>query len=64
MGLQSFWKNYKVLIVMGPGLGLVHWGWFRLQATNSLLHKPKEERVPEPGIVAYVSTTASAAKSK
>lgn len=47
MGLHIFWHNYKVLIVMGTGLGLIHWGWFNLKS-NPLLHKPKEEVPLEP----------------
>uniref|UniRef100_A0A3Q3MLY2 PNAS-117 n=1 Tax=Mastacembelus armatus TaxID=205130 RepID=A0A3Q3MLY2_9TELE len=47
MGLQRFWHNYKVLIVMGTGLGLIHWGWYNLKS-NPLLHKSKEdEYIPE-----------------
>lgn len=61
MGLRDFWRNYKVLIVMGTSLGLIHWGWYNLKA-NPLLHKTRDEHVPEPGIVAYVSPPA--AKSK
>lgn len=67
MGLQEFWKSYKVLIVMGPSLGLIHWGWYTIQK-NPLLHKSKEESIPEPWIVAYVSPPATTppapAKSK
>ncbi|XP_070778937.1 uncharacterized protein [Enoplosus armatus] len=66
MGLREFWKSYKVLIVMGTSLGLIHWGWYNLKA-NPLLHKAREESIPEPGIVAYVSpptAPAAAAKSK
>ncbi|KAF3688149.1 hypothetical protein EXN66_Car003821 [Channa argus] len=65
MGLRAFWTNYKVLIVMGSGLGLIHWGWYNMRS-NPLLHPPKEEYVPEPGIVAYASRPAAAptAKSK
>lgn len=58
MGLQDFWRNYKVLIVMGSGLGLIHWGWFHLKS-NPLLHKPRDDTVPEPAIVAYVSRPAA-----
>ncbi|TKS67963.1 hypothetical protein D9C73_002023 [Collichthys lucidus] len=64
MGLQEFWRRYKVLIVMGTSLGLIHWGWYNLKG-NPLLHKDKEEYIPEPGIVAYVSRPPpAAAKSK
>lgn len=62
MGLQGFWNNYKVLIVMGASLGLIHWGWLNLKA-NPQLRKAREDYIPEPGIVSYVSPPA-AAKSK
>lgn len=52
--LRSFWNNYKVLIVMGSGLGLVHWGWYSIKS-NPLLKKSREEYIPEPGIVSYVA---------
>uniref|UniRef100_A0A3B4Z5D3 Uncharacterized protein n=1 Tax=Stegastes partitus TaxID=144197 RepID=A0A3B4Z5D3_9TELE len=68
MGLREFWHNYKVLIVMGTSLGLIHWGWHSLK-TNPLLHKNRDDYIPEPGIVAYVSPPpppppAAPAKSK
>lgn len=66
MGLRQFWKNYKVLIVMGTSLGLIHLGWYNLKG-NPLLQKNKENYVPEPGIVAFVSppaAPAAPAKSK
>lgn len=59
MTLQGIWKNYKVLIVMGSSLGLIHLGWYHLKA-NPLLHKSKEELVPKPGIVTYVSPSSAA----
>ncbi|KAG8583989.1 hypothetical protein GDO81_008628 [Engystomops pustulosus] len=45
MGLQSVWKSYKVLIVMGAGLGVVHWGWYNMQY-NSIFHPEGEGRLP------------------
>uniref|UniRef100_A0A663N0T7 Uncharacterized protein n=1 Tax=Athene cunicularia TaxID=194338 RepID=A0A663N0T7_ATHCN len=33
MGLKTIWKDYKVLIVMIPSLGLVHWGWFYIKSS-------------------------------
>lgn len=54
MSLRDVWRNYKVLIVMGSSLGLIHLGWYQLK-TNPLIHRTKEELVPEPGIVPYVS---------
>jgi len=59
MGLREFWTNYKVLIVMGTSLGLIHWGWYNLKA-NPLLRKNREDYIPEPGIVAFVSPPAAA----
>ena len=59
MGVRDIWKNYKVLIVMLPSLGLVHWGWYGLKA-NPLLRKNRELEVPEPAVVRSVSSrTAS-----
>lgn len=58
MGLRDLWTNYKVLIVMGTGLGLIHWGWYNLKS-NPTLHKKEEEYIPEPGIVTYVSPPAA-----
>uniref|UniRef100_A0A8P4K4S3 Uncharacterized protein n=1 Tax=Dicentrarchus labrax TaxID=13489 RepID=A0A8P4K4S3_DICLA len=59
MGLRDFWKSYKVLIVTGSGLGLIHLGWYNLKA-NPLLHKARDNYIPEPGIVAYVSAPPAA----
>lgn len=60
MGLRDVWKNYKVLIVMGTSLGLIHWGWYNLK-TSPLLQRDKQDFIPEPGIVAFVSPPAAAA---
>lgn len=59
MGLQTIWKNYKVLIVMGTSLGLIHFGWYNLKS-NPMFHKEREEFIPVPGIVAHVSPPAAA----
>ncbi|MEE6474425.1 hypothetical protein FKM82_010378 [Ascaphus truei] len=53
MGLETIWKNYKVLIVMGTGLGLIHWGWYHVKI-NPIFHPNRKDFVPEPGIVSYV----------
>ncbi|XP_061478536.1 uncharacterized LOC128706665 homolog [Rhineura floridana] len=53
MGLKSIWKNYRVLIVMGTGLVLVHWGWYNIQS-NPVFQPKREDIASEPGIVAYV----------
>uniref|UniRef100_A0A8C3BXC9 Uncharacterized protein n=1 Tax=Cairina moschata TaxID=8855 RepID=A0A8C3BXC9_CAIMO len=52
MGLKTFWKSYKVLIVMGTGLGLVHWGWFHIKS-SPIFQVKTEDFVSEPAIVAY-----------
>lgn len=39
---------------MGTGLGLVHWGWYTIKS-NPLFKKSREEYIPEPGIVSYIS---------
>ncbi|XP_072565596.1 uncharacterized protein [Paramormyrops kingsleyae] len=54
MGLTSIWKQYRVLIVMGTSLGLIHWGWYTLKS-HPLLRRKEEEYIPEPGIVSYVA---------
>ncbi|KAK2817569.1 hypothetical protein Q5P01_025760 [Channa striata] len=47
MGLRAFWTNYKVLIVMGTGLGLIHWGCCcaccqrQVNRTESVSMKPR-----------------------
>uniref|UniRef100_A0A674AD75 Uncharacterized protein n=1 Tax=Salmo trutta TaxID=8032 RepID=A0A674AD75_SALTR len=50
MGLQTIWNNYKVLIVMGTSLGLIHWGWTHTLGLDSYTGN-KQDYVPEPGIV-------------
>uniref|UniRef100_A0A8C2XP23 Uncharacterized protein n=1 Tax=Cyclopterus lumpus TaxID=8103 RepID=A0A8C2XP23_CYCLU len=66
MGLRGFWQGNKVLLVMVPSLGLIHWGWYHLKE-NPQLYKTKAEYTPEPGIAAYVPPRAArpaAAESK
>lgn len=45
MGIKSIWKNYKVLIVMGTGLGLTHWGWYRINS-NPIFNPAAEVQAP------------------
>lgn len=63
MGLKTFWKSYKVLIVMGTGLGLVHWGWFHIKS-SPIFQVKTEDFVPEPAIVAYVMQKDNKNKEK
>ncbi|KYO23750.1 hypothetical protein Y1Q_0002363 [Alligator mississippiensis] len=53
MGLKTIWKNYKVLIVMGPSLVLIHWGWYNIQS-NPIFKMKREDLDQEPGIVTHV----------
>uniref|UniRef100_A0A8C3ES84 Uncharacterized protein n=1 Tax=Corvus moneduloides TaxID=1196302 RepID=A0A8C3ES84_CORMO len=53
MGLKTFWKDYKVLIVVGAGLGLVHGGWLHMKS-SPIFQVKTEDFVPEPGIVTFM----------
>uniref|UniRef100_A0A8C7FSB8 Uncharacterized protein n=1 Tax=Oncorhynchus kisutch TaxID=8019 RepID=A0A8C7FSB8_ONCKI len=44
MGLRTIWNNYKVLIVMGTSLGLIHWGWYNVKS-HPALHKNKQDYI-------------------
>jgi len=63
MSLKTLWKDYKVLIVMGISLGLVHWSWFHIKS-SPLFQVKTEEIVPEPGIVTYVMQSDHKNKEK
>lgn len=53
MGLKTFWKDNKVLIVMGTSLGLVHWGWLYLKS-SPIFQRKTDDFVPEPEIVTFM----------
>ncbi|XP_063774622.1 uncharacterized LOC128706665 homolog [Pseudophryne corroboree] len=61
MGLKSVWKNYKVLIVMGTGLGITHWGWYNMQS-NPVFHPEGEGRLPY--VVRYLTGKETDTKAK
>lgn len=63
MSLRRVWKNYKVLIVMVPSLGLIHLGWYQLKS-NPLLSRTQEKPVPQPGIVTYASPSTAPPTAK
>ncbi|XP_077782578.1 uncharacterized protein LOC144327316 [Podarcis muralis] len=63
MGIKSIWKNYKVLIVMGPSLALIHWGWYNIKS-NPMFQPKSEDTVPDPGLVTYVLQQDSKSKKK
>lgn len=55
MGLVNVWRNYKVLIVMLPSLGLLHLGWYYMKDANPLNQRKPRDELPEPGIVAFLT---------
>ncbi|CAN8202644.1 unnamed protein product [Coccothraustes coccothraustes] len=57
MGLKTFWKDNKVLIVMGTSLGLVHWGWYYLKS-SPIFQVKTEDFSPERDILAFMMQTA------
>ncbi|XP_065592141.1 uncharacterized LOC128706665 homolog isoform X1 [Cyrtonyx montezumae] len=63
MRLKTLWKDYKVLIVMGTSLVLVHWSWFHIKS-SPLFQVKTEEVIPEPGIVAYMNQSDRKNKEK
>ena len=63
MGVREIWNSYKVLIVMGTSLGLIHWGWYTVKS-NPLLRKDKDNYTPETGIVAFVAPLPTPSKTK
>lgn len=63
MSLKTIWKDYKVLIVMGTGLVLVHWGWFHIKS-SPIFQVKTEDVVAEPGIVSYVMQSDQKNKEK
>lgn len=63
MGLKTFWRDHRLLIVMIPSLALIHLGWYSIQGHPAFQPK-REEIVPEPGIVTYVLEQEKRAKGK
>uniref|UniRef100_A0A4W3H8D1 Uncharacterized protein n=1 Tax=Callorhinchus milii TaxID=7868 RepID=A0A4W3H8D1_CALMI len=52
MGLKTIWKSYRVLIVMGTSLGLIHLGWYNMKSSDIFKSKD-QEFMPEPPLVTY-----------
>ncbi|XP_060545315.1 uncharacterized LOC128706665 homolog [Pantherophis guttatus] len=53
MGLRDFWKNYRIFIVTGTGMVLIHWGWYKIKS-NPLFQPKKEDYYEDSDIVRYV----------
>ncbi|XP_072772547.1 uncharacterized protein [Nerophis lumbriciformis] len=43
MRMRDVWRNYKVLIVMGSSLVLIHVGWYQLKSNPRLRQHRKQE---------------------
>ncbi|XP_062813777.1 uncharacterized LOC128706665 homolog [Anolis carolinensis] len=63
MGLKTIWKNYRVIIVMGTSLVLVHLGWYNMKS-HPVFQPKTDDFVPEPGIVTYVLQAEKQNKGK
>lgn len=63
MGLKTFWKDNKVLIVMGTSRGLVHWGWYYLKS-SPVFQVKTEDFVPELGILTFMMQSNHENKEK
>ncbi|XP_070276010.1 uncharacterized protein [Myotis yumanensis] len=51
MNVQSFWRDYKVLIVMVPLVGLIHLGWHKIKS-SPIFQVPNKDNVPVPDSLA------------
>ncbi|XP_074262341.1 uncharacterized protein LOC141585681 [Saimiri boliviensis] len=46
MIFQKLWRNYRVLVVMVPVIGLVHLGWYKIQS-SPIFQIPHKDDIPE-----------------
>nr|KAF6421641.1 hypothetical protein HJG63_000537 [Rousettus aegyptiacus] len=54
MSFQNFWRDYKVLVVMVPLVGLIHLGWHRIKS-SPVFQIPNKDNVPQPDSVLLAS---------
>ncbi|KAM9057564.1 uncharacterized LOC128706665 homolog [Balaenoptera ricei] len=54
MSFQKFWRDYKVLVVMIPLVGLIHLGWHRIKS-SPVFQIPNKDDLPEPDSLAPTS---------
>ncbi|XP_058540865.1 uncharacterized LOC128706665 homolog [Neofelis nebulosa] len=47
MSFQNFWRDYKVLVVMVPLVGLIHLGWHRIKS-SPVFQMPNKDNISEP----------------
>ncbi|XP_037350586.2 uncharacterized LOC128706665 homolog [Talpa occidentalis] len=63
MSFQKFWKDYKVLIVMVPVVGLIHLGWHKIKS-SPVFQVPSKDDVPEPDSLALANPQKSHVQGK
>ncbi|XP_057358711.1 uncharacterized LOC128706665 homolog [Manis pentadactyla] len=54
MSFQTFWRDYKVLVVMVPLVGLIHLGWHRIKS-SPVFQIPNKDDGSEPDSLAPAS---------
>ncbi|KAM9589512.1 uncharacterized protein ACIGJ3_000735 [Trichechus inunguis] len=54
MSFQNFWRDYKVLVIMVPLVGLIHLGWYRIKSSPTF-QVPNKDNIPEPNNLALTS---------
>lgn len=54
MSFQNFWRDYKVLVVMVPLVGLIHLGWHKIKS-SPVFQIPNKDNLPEPEHLALAS---------
>ncbi|KAM5178117.1 uncharacterized protein ACOB7L_012605 [Callospermophilus lateralis] len=63
MTFQNFLRDYKVLIVMVPLIGLIHLGWHKIKS-SPVFHVPNTDNIPEPDSLALTSPPKSQIQGK
>ncbi|XP_064238312.1 uncharacterized LOC128706665 homolog [Aotus nancymaae] len=46
MIFQKLWRNYRVLVVMVPVIGLIHLGWYKIKS-SPVFQIPYKDDIPE-----------------
>ncbi|XP_058431541.1 uncharacterized LOC128706665 homolog [Marmota monax] len=63
MTFQNFLRDYKVLIVMVPLIGLIHLGWHKIKS-SPVFQVPNKDNIPEPDNLALTSPPKSQIQGK
>ncbi|XP_075420110.1 uncharacterized protein LOC142462276 [Tenrec ecaudatus] len=63
MSFQNFWRDYKVLVVMVPLIGLIHLGWYKIKS-SPVFQIPNKDNIPEPDNLALLSPLKSKTQGK